>query len=157
MLRVAKVEATGRGWTGRAAMFSTVATSWLGKLVWTLLMRATLRPLLMPLTRPRPLSKPLTKPVFLTRPLSKPLRKPVFFTRPLLKPLKNPVFFTKPLPLRKPFPPRMTLPLPNPPLTNPLPINIAMVLVLQMTAIRGMMMNFMVVDGEEMELVLLAL
>ena len=32
-----------------------------------------------------------------------------------------------------------------------------MVLVLQMTAIRGMMMNFMVVDGEEMELVLLAL
>ena len=74
-----------------------------------------------------------------------------------MKPLRKPVFFTKPLPLRKPFPPRMTLPLPNPPLTNPLPINIAMVLVLQMTAIRGMMMNFMVVDGEEMELVLLAL
>ena len=31
-------------------------------------------------------------------------------------------------------------------------MNMAMVLVLQMTATRGMMMNFMVVAGEEMEL-----
>ena len=45
----------------------------------------------------------------------------------------------------------MTLPLPKP-LTKPLLMNMAMVLVLQMTATRGMMMNFMVVAGEEMEL-----